>query len=170
MPAKWRAATECQVMAVELNGTIAEIINEDPLVIKNQKDWYHSHSYGGWGKFFVGLRQGKLLATRCTNPSCGEKRLWLPPRCDCPDCWQRTEWVEAPTVGRIFSFTTVLYPGAPFRLGPGTPLISVEIDGVCTKMMSYLKAGKPEIGLPIRAVFNREKPTNTILDVAWIPA
>lgn len=157
-------------MAVELSPSAAEVISEDPLVIKNPKTWFHSHSYGGWGKFFHGLRRGELLATRCGNPSCAEKRLWLPPRCDCPDCWQRMEWVKAPTVGRIYSFTTVLYPGALFRLAPGTPLISVEIDGVCTKLMSYLKSGTPKIGLPVRAVFNQSSPTNTILDLAWVPA
>ena len=62
-------------MTIELNGTTAEVLNQDPLVIKNKKDWHHIHSYGGWGRFFKGLRQGKLLATRCSNPDCGEKSL-----------------------------------------------------------------------------------------------
>lgn len=157
-------------MTIELDGSVAEVLNEDPLVIKNQKDWYHIHSYGGWGKFFKGLREKKLLATRCTNPDCGEKNLWLPPRCECPDCWHKTEWVEAPTVGKVYTWSIVKYPGAPFRLPNNTPLISVELDGVCTKLMSYMKDGKPEIGMPIKAVFNTEKPTNTILDLAWVPA
>jgi uncharacterized OB-fold protein len=157
-------------MTVELNGTIAEVLNQDPLVIKNQKNWYHAHSYGGWGRFFLGLQQGKLLATRCTNLDCKEKRMWLPPRCECPDCWHAMEWVEAPTKGRIYSFTTVLYPGELFRASKPCPLISVELEGVCTKLMSYLKEGEPSIGLPIRAVFNTQKPTNTILDLAWVPA
>lgn len=157
-------------MTVELNGTAAEILNEDPLVIKNEKSHYHIHTYGGWGKFFKGLREKKLLATRCTNTECEENRLWLPPRCECPDCWHATEWVEAPTVGKVYTHSTVLYPGAPFRAGIPCPLISVEIEGVCTKLMSYLKEGKPEIGMQVKAVFNTEKPTNTILDLAWIPA
>jgi uncharacterized OB-fold protein len=157
-------------MAVKLNGTVAEVLNPDPLVIKNPKNWYHIHSYGGWGRFFQGLRQAKLLATRCTNPQCEEKRLWLPPRCECPDCWHPMEWVEAPTQGHIYSFTTVLYPGELFRASTPCPLISVELDGVCTKLMSYLKQGEPRIGLPIRAVFNTKEPTNTILDLAWVPA
>lgn len=156
-------------MAIELNGTSAEVLNEEPLVIKNLKNWHHIHSYGGLGKFFHGLRQSKLLATRCTNAECQEKRLWLPPRCQCPDCWHDMEWVEAPTVATIYTHSTVLYPGAPFRASIPCPLISVEIEGVCTKMMSYLKEGKPEIGMPVRAVFNTEALTNTILDLAWVP-
>jgi uncharacterized OB-fold protein len=157
-------------MTVELNGTTAEVLSEDPLVVKNVKDWYHCHAYGGWGKFFTGLLEGKLMATRCTNTACAENRMWLPPRCECPDCWCAMEWVEAPTVGRIYSHSTVLYPGAPFRAGVPCPLISVDIEGVCTKLMSYLKEGEPEIGMPIKAVFNRSAPTHTILDLAWVPA
>jgi len=156
-------------MTVTLNGTQAEVIQAEPLTIKNLKNWYHSHSYGGWGRFFVGLRQGKLLGTRCVNPRCGEKRIWLPPRCDCPDCWKEMEWAEAPVTGTIFTHSTVLYPGAPFRASTPCPLISVELPGVCTKLMSYLKEGAPKIGLPIRAVFNTTNPTNTILDLAWVP-
>lgn len=156
-------------MTVELNGTVAELVSEDPMVIKNLKTWFHMHTYGGWSRFFDGLRHGKLLATRCTNALCKEKRLWLPPRCECPDCWHTMEWVAAPLVGEIFTHTTVEYPGALFRAAPPCPLISVSIDGVCTKLMSYLKEGQPRIGLPIRAVFNTAKPTHTILDLAWVP-
>ena len=157
-------------MTIELNGTTAEVLNQDPLVIKNPKNWYHLHSYGGWGRFFKALQERKILATRGTNPDCDEKRLWLPPRCECPDCWHETEWVEAPTTGRVYTHSTVLYPGAPFRASTPCPLISVELEGVCTKMMGYLKEGDPRIGMPINAVFNTENPTNTILDLAWVPA
>ena len=148
----------------------ADVISTDPLVIKNPKFWDHFHTYGGWGKFFTALEQEKLLATRCTNSACGEQRLWLPPRCECPDCWHDTEWVEAPTTGTIYTWSIVKYPGALFRLGADVPLISVEIDGVCTKLMSWLKEGTPEMGMPVKAVFNTERPTHTILDLAWVPA
>ncbi|MCP4590061.1 MAG: hypothetical protein GY842_04905 [bacterium] len=157
-------------MTIKLDGSIAEILNEDPLVIKNPRNHYHIHSYGGWGKFFTGLRAKKLLATRCTNPECAEKRLWLPPRCECPDCWHPMEWVEAPTTGKLYTYSKVLYPGFYFRASIPCPLISVELEGVCTKLMSYLKEGDPEMGMPIKAVFNTEKPTNTILDLSWVPA
>lgn len=150
--------------------TALEVLNGDPLVVKNPKTWFHIHSYGGWGKFFQGLREKKLLATRCTNATCGEKRLWLPPRCECPDCWHDMEWVEAPLKGRIYTFSTVKYPGELFKLPPGTNLISVELEGVCTKVMSWLKEGTPQFGMAVKAVFNTERPTNTILDLAWVPA
>ena len=148
----------------------AEVVSSDPLLIKNPKTWDHYHSYGGWGKFFTALQQQKLLGTRCTNSTCEEKRLWIPPHCECPDCWHDMAWEVAPTVGKVFTWSIVKYPGELFRLGAGIPLISVEIEGVCTKLMSWLKDGKPEMGMPVKAVFNTQKPTNTILDLAWVPA
>jgi uncharacterized OB-fold protein len=157
-------------MTIQLDGTTAEVINADPLVVKNLKSWFHSHTYGGWGRFFDGLREGRILATRCTNADCSENRLFLPPRTDCVDCWQRTEWVEAPKVGRIYTFSTVTYPGQLFRADAPCPLISVEIEGVCTKLMSYLREGEPAFGMPVKAWFNTTDPTNTILDLAWVPA
>ena len=57
-------------MAIDWPTTALEVINDDPLVIRNPKTWSHYHSYGGWGKFFKGLREKKLLATRCVNSAC----------------------------------------------------------------------------------------------------
>ncbi len=149
--------------------SVNERISGDEFVIRNPKTWAHFHSYGGCGRFFAGLQDGKLLATRCTNEHCGERRLWLPPRCDCPDCWQAMEWIDAPQHGRIYTWSVVKYPGALFKLPAGTALISVDLPGVCTKVMSWLQQGTPQIGLPVRAVFNTERPTHTILDLAWVP-
>jgi hypothetical protein len=64
----------------------------------------------------------------------------------------------------------VLYPGALFRASVPCPLISVAIEGVCTRIMSYLAEGEPEIGMSIKARFNTENPTHKILDLSWVPA
>lgn len=157
-------------MSIPWPSTVIEQLEKDPFVIRNPKTWSHFHSYGGWGRFFTALQKGKLMGTRCANRACREKRLWLPPRCECPDCWHEMEWVEAPQTGQVFTWSVVRYPGELFKLPPGTPLISVELEGVCTKLMSWLKEGEPEIGMNVRAVFNTQRPTNTILDLAWVPA
>lgn len=157
-------------MATDWPATTLEVIDQDPLVIRNPKTWSHYHTYGGWGRFFAALREKRLMATRCVNGTCGEKRLWLPPRCECPDCWHAMDWEEAPQLGRVYTWSIVKYPGELFKLPAGTPLISVELEGVCTKLMSWLKEGKPEIGMRVRAVFNTERPTNSILDLAWVVA
>ena len=157
-------------MSIELTQPGCELLSLQPMVIKNVKDYFHIHTYGGLSPFFHGLREGKLLGTRCSDASCGEKRIFLPPRTECPDCLSQMAWVEAPLVGEIYTHTEVLYPGAGFKLTTPCPLISVSLDGVCTKLMSYLKEGEPKIGMKIKAVFNTKNPTNTILDLAWVPA
>ncbi len=157
-------------MAVKLDGTKAELLSEEPMVIKNLKTWYHMHSYGGWSKFFQGLKQGKLLGTKCTNPDCSAKEIFIPPRPDCVDCWHRAEWVEVKPEGTIYTYSEITYPGELFRAEAPVHLISVDIPGVCTKLMSYLWEGTPEFGMPIKAQFNTKDPTNTILDLCWVPA
>ena len=157
-------------MTVDLTAPGCEAMNASPLVIKNVKDYFHIHTYGGLSKFFDGLRESRLYGTRCVNAECGEDRIWLPPRLHCPDCLQEMEWADAPREGVIYTHSTVQYPGSSFKLSTPCPLISVELEGVCTRMMSYLMEGTPEIGLPVKAVFRTENPTNTILDLAWVPA
>ena len=157
-------------MAIDWPRNQLAVWNKEPLGVENPKTWSHFHTYGGLSRFFRGLERSKLLATRCASPKCAEKRLWLPPRTACPDCWHDMDWVEAPQIGTIFTYTVVTYPGELFKLPPGTPLISVEIKNVCTKLMSWLKEGKPKFGMKVKAVFNTERPTHTILDLAWIPA
>lgn len=154
-------------MTIELVAKGLEVAEDDPLVVKNHKDITHFHSYGGLTPFFRGLEAGKLMATRCTR--CKGAQSWLPPRVHCPDCLEPTEWHEAPLEGRVYTFSTVQYPGMGFKLTTPCPLISVELPGVCTKLMSYLQEGEPYVGMPIRAVFRREQPTHTILDLAWVP-
>ena len=156
-------------MTVKLTAAGCEIISPHPLVVKNLKEYFHIHSYGGLTPFFEGLRAGRLMGTRCVRADCAEGRIWLPPRCYCPDCLAPMEWVEAPGHGEIYTHTTVEYPGSNFKLSVPCPLISVAIDGVGTKLMSYLREGRPEIGMRIKAWFNTERPTNTILDLAWVP-
>ncbi len=156
-------------MSVELIAPGCEALNRSPLVIKNVKDYFHIHSYGGLTPFFEGLLESKLLGARCPNRACGENRIWLPPRAYCPDCLQPMEWIEAPHTGEIYTHTTVAYPGSNFKLSTPCPLITVSLPGVCTKMMSYLKEGTPEIGMPVKAWFRTQNPTHTILDLAWVP-
>jgi len=156
-------------MSVELVAPGCEVLSLSPLVIKNPKNHFHIHSYGGLTRFYQGLCAARLLGTRCTNGECRERRIWLPPRAYCPDCLRPMEWVEAPQTGEIFTHTTVEYPGSSFKLSTPCPLISVSLEGVCTKLMSYLKEGRPEIGLKVRAWFRTENPTHTILDLAWVP-
>ena len=164
---------------VEISGNEGNLLTEvlkqhvpdDVWVLKNPKHIVHMHSYGGLSRFFIGLTEGKLLGTFCRH--C-KSELWLPPRVDCPDCWGKMEWREVDTSeAKVYSHSTTNYPGAGFKGTVPCPLISLEIPGVCTNMMSYLSEfgdGEPYIGMPVRPVFRKENPTYTILDLSWVPA
>jgi uncharacterized OB-fold protein len=157
---------------VTLDGTKAELESLDPMVILNPKGFVHHHTYGGLTRFFEGLARGKLLGTRIPPADLApgdEERVWLPPRIYDPDSLKKMEWIEVEPLGTLYTYTTILYPGAGFRLSVPCHLVSVEIAGVCTRMMSYLSEGEPQINMPLEAVFNTANPTNTILDLSWRP-
>ena len=159
-----------------LNPGATVIRSIDPLVIEKPRAPIHIHTYGGETPFFRGLSRGKLLATRCLNPSCDPSGshgyLYLPPRVYCPDCLEKMEWEDITERARksatVHTHITVEHPGAFNRVPMPCELISVAIEGVATVLMSQLTGGKPEIGMAIEPIFN-SKPTFTILDLAWRP-
>jgi len=101
-------------------------------------------------KFTDGLKEGKLLGTRCKK--CGAK--YLPPRQHCKCGSHEVEWYEAPTRGKLFSYTLVTFPPdsmakyAPYivavaELEDGTRLLA-QITGVSPKTL--------QVALPVQVV------------------
>jgi hypothetical protein len=153
-------------------GKPAKVLQSEPaIVIEWPRSLAHRHTYGKLSPFFKGLTEGKLLATRCINPECVEHRLWLPPRADCPDCNQPMTWEELPqpVIGTVHTYARVEYAGAGIELTTPYFQVDVELPGVCTIFKGYLQYGTPEIGMKVKACFRTEDPTNTILDMYWIP-
>jgi len=153
-------------------GQPAKVLKAEPaLVVEWPRSLVHRHTYGKLSPFFKALTEGKLLATRCVNPECEENRLWLPPRADCPDCNQPMEWEEIPppVIGTVHTYACVEYAGAGIELTTPYFQIDVELPGVCTIFKGYLAYGTAEIGMKVKACFRTEDPTNTILDIYWIP-
>jgi uncharacterized OB-fold protein len=142
------------------------------MVVEFPRSGVHKHTYGKLSPFFRGLKKGKLLATKCVNPECEEKRLWLPPRADCPDCNQPMDWVEipSPVIGTIHAYAKLVYAGAGIELQTPYWQIDIEIPGACTIFKGYLLNGAPKIGMMVKALFNTKNPSNTILDICWEPA
>ena len=166
--AKWD-----EVITTEYIGTPQNVRQMEPaMVVEWPRALTHVHTYGLLSPFFKGLREGKLLATRCVNPDCGEKRRWLPPRADCPDCLSRMVWEEVaqPVVGKVYAFTMVDYAGVGVELKTPYWQIDVELPDMATVPKGYLLRGKPTVGMAVRAEFRRDNPTNTILDMCWVPA
>ncbi len=154
-------------------GKPLKVEQEKPgMVVEGPRNLVHHHTYGQLSKFFEGLKKGKLFATRCVNPNCFGKKLWLPPRADCPDCHEPMEWQELPkpVIGEIFTFTRIEYPGEGIELSTPYWQIDVKIPGLATTPKSYLLYGEPYIGMKVKAGFRTRKPTNTILDLYWVPA
>ena len=134
----------------------------------------HFHTYGLLTPYFKGLGEGRLMATRCTNPACpisrGDGEMWLPPRADCPDCHQPMVWsqVEEPE-GYVYAYTYVERGGTGLELACPYYQVDVKVPGVCTILKSYLVGPGPvRIGDRVRAGFRtREKATHTCLDLYW---
>jgi uncharacterized OB-fold protein len=157
---------------VKFIGKFLKIKQKKPaMVVEWPRNLVHYHTYGQLSKFFEGLKKGKLFATRCPNADCFEKRLWIPPRADCPDCCRPMEWVELPkpVIGEVFAFTRVEYPGEGIELSTPYWQIDVKISGLATIPKGYLLYGEPYIGMKVKAGFRTKNSTNTILDLYWIP-
>jgi uncharacterized OB-fold protein len=157
---------------IKFIGQVSKIRQTDPrTVIEWPRSLTHVHTYGMLSPFFKGLREGKLMATRCPNQRCEEKRLWIPPRAHCPDCHTEMDWesLPNPVIGKIYTFTQVVYAGAGIELSTPYWQIDVEIPGLATIPKSYLLYGEPYIGMKVRAEFRTKKPTNTVLDYYWVP-
>ncbi len=140
-------------------------------VIDFPRSLNHIHTYGLLSPFFEGLRKGELRATRCPNRQCAEKRLWIPPRAHCPDCHTEMIWetLSNPVIGKIYTFTQVVYAGIGVELSTPYWQVDVELPGLATIPKSYLLYGEPHIGMRVKAEFRTKKPTNTVLDYYWVP-
>jgi hypothetical protein len=143
--------------------------------VTNPRRLVHTHSYGGEYEFFSGIAEGRLIGTRCDNADCevGSGSVFMPFRIYCPDCLQRTTSVDLTEVANrsatVHSFMITERTGAFNTLEKPIKFINVEFDGVCTILMGYLLQGEPAIGDRVVPIFATEKPTYTILDLAWVP-
>jgi uncharacterized OB-fold protein len=153
-------------------GKVTKIRQKDPAtVIEWPRSLTHVHTYGMLSPFFEGLRKGELRATLCPNKNCPEKRLWIPPRAHCPDCHTEMVWetLPNPVIGKIYTFTEVVYAGIGIELSTPYWQVDVELQGLATIPKSYLLYGKPYIGMKVKAEFRTRTPSNTVLDYYWVP-
>ena len=157
---------------IKFIGQVTKIRQKEPAtVIEWPRSLTHVHTYGMLSPFFEGLSEGELRATFCPNKNCPEKRLWLPPRAHCPDCHTEMTWktLPNPVIGKIYTFTEVVYAGIGIELSTPYWQVDVEIPGLSTIPKSYLLYGKPYIGMKVKAEFRTKTPTNTVLDYYWVP-
>ena len=163
-------------------------VTDNPLRVRIPRTAEHIHNYGKISRYFQGLAKHQIFAASCVNSKCSRKKVYLPPRADCPECWEPTEWKLIGTDGargKIATFSVVNYPGAGYeediaRVGSKLPsiIVYVEFPGVDTKIMSRLESRDPKevfIEMEVEARFwqntvPRRGATYTCLDLYFVPA
>jgi hypothetical protein len=101
--------------------------------------------------FWEGLKQGKVLATKCTK--CG--KIYFPPNADCPECLASClEWVELSNLAEIETFTHVVIRPTSFQQNkPYTVAIGRLKEGV--KVLAWLtgfKLSEIKVGMKVKLV------------------
>lgn len=104
-------------------------------------------------RFFQGLKEGKLLASRC--PQCGKR--YIPPRIYCEECLSEIEgFFEVEPLGTVESFTEVYLTSDEKRLKEPVLLVLTRIEGTdCALLLKGL--GKVKMGDRVKVVFEEER-------------
>ena len=87
------------------------------------------------GKFMDGLRERKILATRCSKSA----MVYLPPRAFCERSFEKCDsWVEAGSEGVIES-STIVVRGFEGSRPPPIAIAFVRLDGVDSAIANYIE-------------------------------
>jgi uncharacterized OB-fold protein len=104
------------------------------------------------GRFFEGLKENKLLGTKCKK--CGT--TYFPPRVDCSKCLaDEIEWIELSGEGELATFTVNTTPPESFSKY-GTYIIGIVKLNDGPAVMTWLKDVKPEdakVGMRLKIEF-----------------
>lgn len=139
-------------------------------------DWkpQYLYSLGELSPFFREVVDNKRLTASCC-PKC--RKVWMPPRGDCPDCYEATEWVPISGEGTVICCTYCYFPGANVDLIQhiGLPYVFavIHLDGADTYMFHAVKPPSQKMnevgsGTRVKVVF-RETRTGTIGDFYFVP-
>ncbi|MHA1723641.1 MAG: Zn-ribbon domain-containing OB-fold protein [Promethearchaeota archaeon] len=130
----------------------------------------YKYSLGGHSKFFIELMNNKkLLGMKCTK--CG--KIWIPPRVNCSDCYEPTEWVEMKQTGTIEVSTIVWYTTSAFIKAIPYGIGFIKLDGADTALLQgifseNLVPSKIKKGKRVRAVFSKERE-GKMTDFFFVP-
>ena len=117
-------------------------------------------------KFYEGLREGKVYATRCKG--CG--KIYFPPNVDCAECLSTgLEWVELSSEAEIETFTHVVVRPTTFQQNkPYTVAIGRLKEGV--KVLAWLTGFKlSEVKVGMRAKLVAKVTTEGNLTYEFVP-
>lgn len=113
---------------------------------------------GKVSRFFEGLKEGKVLGTRCRR--CGS--AYFPPQVDCPKCrtGSHISWEEVPVEGELLTFTRIeVKPPSFSHYPPYTVGVGRFGDfGV----VAWVKTDSPTVGMRVKLRVNRRDPEGYI--------
>jgi uncharacterized OB-fold protein len=86
------------------------------------------------GRFMAGLKEGKILATRCSKSGL----TYLPPRAYCERTFEKCDsWVEAGREG-IIEASTIVVRGFEGKRKPPVAIAFVRLDGTDSAIGNYV--------------------------------
>lgn len=86
------------------------------------------------GHFMEGLKQGKILATRCSKSAL----TYLPPRAYCERSFERCDsWVEVGLEG-VIETSTIVVRGFEGKRNPPVAIAFVRLDGADSAIGNYV--------------------------------
>lgn len=141
----------------------------EPIAIRATPDLRYRHAAGRYASVFLrGLREGRILASRCANCD----RTLVPPRVACTGCFGRmAQIVEVPPRGTLLSYTIVTFPFLDPFTGRQRPIPygygMVRIEGTTNSFQYFLSEQEPSrlrVGMAVEAVF-RAKRKGEIADL-----
>jgi uncharacterized OB-fold protein len=108
-------------------------------------------------KFFEGLSEGKVLATRCKKTG----KIYFPPQVDCPDAPDsEVEWVELHKEGELLTYTIINTKPYSFGHYPDyTVGIARLTNGV--QILAWVRETDPKklrVGMKVRLEVVRREP------------
>lgn len=107
-------------------------------------------------KFWEGLRDGKVYATRCRK--CG--KLYFPPQVDCSNCLTSdVEWVQLNDKGVIETFTEIFLKPQGFTHYESPYIIAIARTSEGVKIMGWLEgieAKDAKVGMDVRVTIRMQ--------------
>jgi uncharacterized OB-fold protein len=130
----------------------------------------YKYSMGGQSKFFLELMNNKkIFGTKCKN--CG--KIWMPPRINCSECFEDTDWVEMKQTGTIDVSTIVWYTTSAFIKAIPYGVGFIKLDRAGTSLFQgifseNLVPSKIKKGQRVKAVFLKERE-GKMTDFFFVP-
>jgi uncharacterized OB-fold protein len=121
---------------------MTRISKTEPLtIVKDYRIRYQS-TLGEVSKFFLDMaNEGKVMGTRCEK--CG--KTYVPPYPNCPDCFGKASWVEAPSSGVVEAFTVCYTQPRHFKRKLPYTIAYVRLDGVDTLLPGVLEGDSSKV-------------------------